>query len=233
MESNDLGSNRQHCSQLEVAGDFCYGLAVPAGRKPTMTRDEFVEAAILLADAEGINELSLRSLGRAMGVSATAVYRYFRDKDELIVQIREALLGQVLASSLSASTPRELIINLGLVYRQMAREHPCLSQIMVMSVSDGETAGGVPTLIAQTLEELGVEVSKIGLGYRQLESFVIGTCYFDFSDAPRHIFERYERMQRSGSPALTATFADVAAVEQINEDAYSTTLHLLVDSLVN
>lgn len=198
-----------------------------------MTRDEFVEAAIALADAEGITELSLRGLGRAMGVSATAVYRYFRDKGELIVQIRETLLGQMIETGGTAPNPREVIINLGLAYRQMARQHPCLSQIMVMSVNEGETASGVPTLITQTLAELGVDESKIALGYRQLESFVIGTCYFDFSEAPRHLDERFERMQHSDNPVLRSTFVDVSAVEQINEDAYAATLHLLVDSLVN
>jgi AcrR family transcriptional regulator len=203
---------------------------VPAGRKPTHSRDEYVLAAIKIADAGGIGDLSLRGLGRSMGVSATAVYRYFRHKDDLIVQIRETLLQQVLAGWNSSSDPREAIIELGLAYRLVARQHPCLSQIMVMPASEGVVAGAVPAVITRALSAMGVTDSDISLTYRQLESFVVGVTFFDFADAPLHLEERLERIQRADSPPLSAGLHGVADVERINEAAFVATLNLLVDS---
>ncbi|MCC2105214.1 MAG: helix-turn-helix transcriptional regulator, partial [Hyphomicrobiales bacterium] len=46
---------------------------------------------------EGAGDLSLRGVARAVGVSATAVYRHFPDKDALLSAIAEEgfrLLGQ-------------------------------------------------------------------------------------------------------------------------------------------
>ena len=73
-----------------------------SGRKPTRSREEFVGAAIAFADEHGITALTLRSLGQSMGAATTVVYRYFENKDDLIVAMREALLVESFAGGLLA-----------------------------------------------------------------------------------------------------------------------------------
>jgi len=53
------------------------------------------------------------------------------------------------------------------------------------------------------------------------------------ADAPLHLEERLERMQRVDRPSLSTAFHGVADVERINEAAFATTLNLLVDSIEN
>ena len=53
---------------------------MPAGRPPSRTHAEFVEAAIALADEFGLPALTLKSLGAAVGVSTPAVYRYCAER---------------------------------------------------------------------------------------------------------------------------------------------------------
>lgn len=50
----------------------------------TLGRDSIVAACVALIESEGIGALTMRRLGAALGVDATAVYRHFRDKDDLL-----------------------------------------------------------------------------------------------------------------------------------------------------
>jgi AcrR family transcriptional regulator len=54
------------------------------GRKPRLTVGEISEAAMVLADAGGIEKLSMRTLGEALGLSTMALYRYVPGKPELL-----------------------------------------------------------------------------------------------------------------------------------------------------
>lgn len=189
-------------------------------------------AAIRFADEFGLAALSLRELGRAMGVSPTAVYRYFRDKDDLIVQIRETLLAQVIDTDPTKTPPQEFIIATALAYRRMAKFHPCFSQVMVLAVTEGDAAQATPELLVGALEALGLEGEAVIRGYRQLESFVVGTSYFDFADAPNHLQERLDRMRNVDRPDFKTAFGDPNDVERINEEAFEATIRMLIDALV-
>lgn len=59
-------------------------------RRPKLDRDVIVEVAIdLAADGEAV---TFRSLGAALGADPTAVYRHFRDKEELMAAVIDRLI---------------------------------------------------------------------------------------------------------------------------------------------
>ena len=202
-----------------------------AGRKPTRSREEFVTAAIEYADEHGISNLSLRSLGSAMGASTTAVYRYFHDKNDLIVAMRETLLAGAFPAN-AAGDPRSVLMASALGYRTTAKAHPCLSQIMNLPALEGTVTMAVPQLLINTLAELGLSGPLLVRGYRQLESFVLGATAFDFSDAPLHLQDRYDRMRQLESPDIDAVLTDPKAVERNNEAAFLASLTMLLDGLL-
>ncbi|WP_433150056.1 TetR/AcrR family transcriptional regulator [Actinomadura nitritigenes] len=63
------------------------------GRPPSQTVEQVVEAAIDLADAEGFAALSMPKLAKKLGLTANAIYRYVRSRDELLVLVAEAGWG--------------------------------------------------------------------------------------------------------------------------------------------
>jgi AcrR family transcriptional regulator len=64
------------------------------------TREEIVAAAqTLVADGE---ELSMRAVARAVGMTAPALYRYVRDHDDLVDQVGGELYEQLIAELTSA-----------------------------------------------------------------------------------------------------------------------------------
>lgn len=189
-----------------------------------------MEAAIAFADIHGINSLTMRSLGQAMGASSTAIYRYFPDKEAMLSAMRDALLERSVRGALLADTPSAVIRQAAQGFREQVRLHPCLSQLMILSRLEGPAANAVPRLIAAALEELGLRGRELVLAYRQLETFVVGSCVFDFSDAPAHISSRLSRMNTVDRPDFQEIFINEKAVEDINEQAFATGLETLLRS---
>lgn len=60
-----------------------------APRARTLTRERIFSAALALVDEEGLAALSLRALGKRLGVSQTAFYRYVPDKAALLEGVSE------------------------------------------------------------------------------------------------------------------------------------------------
>ena len=99
-------------------------------------RSALIRAALAALEHEGPSALSLRGLARAVGVSATAVYRHFANKDDLLAAIAtegfEGLSAEMiarLAQEPSADTLRRLVI-LGEGYVNYAVAHPAHYRLM-------------------------------------------------------------------------------------------------------
>ena len=205
---------------------------MPPGRKPSRSQEEFVEAGIEFADAQGIDALTLRELGRSMGASATAVYRYFPDKEALLSAMRDALLAGAVAQVDFGDDPRVVLITIALGFREQARRHPCLSQLMILSRLTGATADVIPTAVGGALTRLGLRGAALAQAYRQLETLVVGSTVFDFAGAPQHLAERRERMRLATDVGFDAVFVDEAAVEAVNEAAFQANLEVILAALI-
>lgn len=63
------------------------------GRKPSQSVEQIVEAAVELADADGFDALSMPKIAKRLGLTANAIYRYVKSRDELLVLVAEAAWG--------------------------------------------------------------------------------------------------------------------------------------------
>jgi len=64
-------------------------------RRVPLTRERVLEAAMKLADGGGIEALSMRKLGRALGVEAMALYYHFANKERVIDGIVDLVFGEI------------------------------------------------------------------------------------------------------------------------------------------
>ena len=55
-----------------------------AGRRPGLTRDQVLTAAMAIVDEGGVDDLTMRRLGQALDRNPMAVYRHAMDKDILL-----------------------------------------------------------------------------------------------------------------------------------------------------
>jgi AcrR family transcriptional regulator len=65
-----------------------------ATRTP-LSRERILDAAIALADAGGIDALSMRKLGQELGVEAMSLYNHVANKDDLLDGIADVIADQI------------------------------------------------------------------------------------------------------------------------------------------
>lgn len=68
-------------------------IEVPRGRR--LSRDRVLRAAIALADAIGIDALSMRKLAEELGVVPMALYKHVADKEELLGGMVDVVVGEI------------------------------------------------------------------------------------------------------------------------------------------
>ncbi|NVN11818.1 helix-turn-helix domain-containing protein, partial [Nguyenibacter vanlangensis] len=82
-------------------------VAKPAVRRQTYhhgdLRAALIEAGLRLLADRAVDALSLREIARAVGVSATAVYRHFPDKDALLRTLAGEGLNRLARAQRAAS----------------------------------------------------------------------------------------------------------------------------------
>src|SRR4051812_45322901 len=107
--------------------------AVVAGEPPPsarvhLDRERIVEAALAFIDEHGLPALTMRRLGKSMGVEAMAVYRYIPGKEELLDAVVDRLVdglhddAQVLAAPTDGW--QDFLQRLAHGVRRMALDHP-------------------------------------------------------------------------------------------------------------
>jgi AcrR family transcriptional regulator len=63
--------------------------------RETLNRDRVLHAAVKLADAGGLETLSMRKLGEAVGVEAMSLYNHVADKEDLIDGMVDIVFGEI------------------------------------------------------------------------------------------------------------------------------------------
>jgi AcrR family transcriptional regulator len=64
-------------------------------RRPPLTRERVLRAAIALADRGGIESLTMRRLGQQLGVEAMSLYNHVRNKDDVLDGMVDLALGDI------------------------------------------------------------------------------------------------------------------------------------------
>src|SRR5215472_898193 len=73
-------------------------IAEPArdeGERTRLTRAAVVDRALRLADADGLEALTIRKLAAELGVTPMALYWHFRSKDELLEGLAERVWSEI------------------------------------------------------------------------------------------------------------------------------------------
>src|SRR5579863_8133610 len=67
----------------------------PHRTRTPLSRERILRAALDMADGTGLDSLTMRALGQALGVEAMSLYNYVEDKDDLLTGIVELVLSEI------------------------------------------------------------------------------------------------------------------------------------------
>ena len=115
-----------------------------SARKPKgdghLRRGEILAAAEKIFIAEGYAGATIRKIADAVGVSSTALYMHFRDKDEILLEICDGAIEQLLALNLDiARRPIDALSRVKLMlqaYMRFALDNPNAYQLVFCGSSD-------------------------------------------------------------------------------------------------
>ncbi|MDH6123476.1 TetR/AcrR family transcriptional regulator C-terminal domain-containing protein [Kitasatospora sp. GP82] len=96
------------------------------GPKPSLTPHRIAEAAVAIADAEGLDAVAMSKVAAEFGVSAMALYRYVPGKAELVQLMVESVLAPAPDLSAVGEGWRPQIIEWARRSAKIHRSHPWL-----------------------------------------------------------------------------------------------------------
>lgn len=108
--------------------------AVPAGggRRAVLSRDEVLAAALALIDADGVEALSMRRLGKALGRDPMRLYRHASSKDELLDGVVELVLSELAVPALQdVGDWEEALRRTAHAFRAIVLAHPHVVPLLV------------------------------------------------------------------------------------------------------
>lgn len=95
------------------------------GRPPAHTRDQVVDAAVALADAEGLAAVTFRRLAAGIGAGTMSLYTYVPDKDRLVDLMVDRVGGALAEPARTGDWHADLLTLLS-AQRDLMLRHPWL-----------------------------------------------------------------------------------------------------------
>ncbi len=99
------------------------------GPKPALSVGAIVEAAVRLADAEGLEAVSMARVANELGFTTMSLYRYVENKDELLQLMWNASAQGAEELVLEGDGWRPRLRTWALVQRQVLDAHPWITQM--------------------------------------------------------------------------------------------------------
>ncbi|MGD0833716.1 MAG: TetR/AcrR family transcriptional regulator C-terminal domain-containing protein [Candidatus Dormibacteria bacterium] len=149
--------------------------------RPALTRRRILDAALALADAEGLEALSMRRLGAALGVEAMSLYHHFPGKPALLDGLVATVLGEV---PLPEATPTgwEDAVRRGFTaFRQVLLAHPALFPLLATRPPTQRESLAAAARAFAILAAVGFEPHEAASAWTTLLAFTFGFVQCEIS----------------------------------------------------
>ncbi|WP_214369270.1 TetR/AcrR family transcriptional regulator [Pseudonocardia sp. H11422] len=100
-------------------------------RRKALTRDDMLRAALRIVDAEGVEALSMRRLGKALDRDPMRLYRHAPSKDALLDGIVELVLSELRVSTMHDGNWEATLRATAHAFRAIAVAHPNVVPLLV------------------------------------------------------------------------------------------------------
>lgn len=192
---------------------------VDRGRRAGLTRDRVVAEAIAIADVEGIAALSMRRLGKALGVEAMSLYNHVTDKDDLLDGMIDAVFADI--DLPTGADWREAMSRRAHSAREVLNRHRWAVGLM-----ESRTTPGLATLrhhdaVLGALRAGGFPVALAAHGFSAIDSYLYGFVLQETS-MPFDTGEQAAELAQAMLGDHAAQFPHLAelTVEHVRQEGY-------------
>jgi AcrR family transcriptional regulator len=143
------------------------------GRTPQISRDAVLAAALRLADAQGLEAVTMHAVARSLRVTPMALYRHVDDKNALLDGLVELLLTEYPLPSAQGRWDERLTA-LAAGIRDTARRHPAVFPLLLTRPAVTRAARVVRDTVQAALREGGLPETEVARAERLISTAVLG-----------------------------------------------------------
>jgi AcrR family transcriptional regulator len=128
------------------------------GRRVTLSREIILDAAFRVVDGAAMNDLTMSRLGRELDADPSAVYRHFRNKDELLLAMADVMLEESIQEYTSyppSDDPLERLRRMCWTLRRAYLRRPGLARFVYFRFTGGEAEASSVRSMLRDMHELG------------------------------------------------------------------------------
>ena len=141
-------------------------------RQP-LSRDRVLRAALGLADADGIDQLTMRKLGQSVGVEAMSLYNHVKNKDDLLDGLIDLVFAEVPLPP-ADGTWKEPMRKRGVDVRSALGRHRWAIGLMESRTSPGPQTLRHHDAVLGCLYAAGFSMQLAAHAYAALDSYIYG-----------------------------------------------------------
>lgn len=142
-------------------------------RRTRLSRERVLDAAVRLADAGGIDSLSMRRLAQELGVEAMSLYHHVASKEEILNSLVDMVVGEFELPSAEREW-RESIRRTARSAHDVLVRHPWAANLMLSPGRVSAARLGYMDAILGTLRQAGFSADMTDHAYHALESHIMG-----------------------------------------------------------
>jgi AcrR family transcriptional regulator len=112
----------------------------PTLRRPALTREQVLTAALTIIDEGGVEALTMRRLGQALERNPMAIYRHAADKEALLDGVVEQVVGELIVTREADDDWEAALRRTAHAFRRIALAHPHVVPLLVTRSLSGPLA---------------------------------------------------------------------------------------------
>jgi AcrR family transcriptional regulator len=144
-----------------------------AERRGRLNRDRVLGAAVALADAGGIESLTMRKLGVELGVEAMSLYNHVANKGDLLDGMIDVVFGEIDLPAADAGW-RSVMRRRAISAREVLSRHRWAIGLMESRATPGEATLRHHDAVLGILRGAGFSVVLAAHAYSVLDSYIYG-----------------------------------------------------------
>ncbi|ONI80023.1 hypothetical protein ALI144C_23625 [Actinosynnema sp. ALI-1.44] len=150
------------------------------GRKPKVTVDQIVTAAVAVADREGLGAMSMARVAHELDVGTMSLYTHVPGKSELVDLMADWVLRE--RDLVAAGTWRERIKHYADRTRAVYHAHPWMRDVSMARPPLGPGLMAGEEFVLAALTAAGLRPHQIPMAHRAIEEFVHGAAASEVDD---------------------------------------------------
>ena len=145
----------------------------PAQRRIPLTRERVLDAAMKLADQSGLEGLSMRKLGQALGVEAMALYYHFANKERVLDGIVDLVFAEI-DVPVSGADWKTAMRQRAISVRDALLRHRWAIGLMESRTNPGPANLRHHDAVIGCLRAAGFDMAATATAYSLLDSYIYG-----------------------------------------------------------